>query len=169
MVPTPALPTRTSSLLEALTGQRDQGVQVLTPGHVGADLHRRATRLLDPGHQLRQTLGPARAEDESRTAPGEQQRGRLADTAAGSRDRHHLALDSGHEAVPSFPLSAPGFEARGPRLMDERRRRYPQGQPTGADTTVQGRPHRVTACAARAHQRVSGSLNLVSRARLFWN
>jgi hypothetical protein len=32
---------------EALTGQRDQGLQVLLPGHVGANLHGRATQVLN--------------------------------------------------------------------------------------------------------------------------
>lgn len=95
-------------LAEPLRGQLDEASEIVAPPHVGAGEGCLSARSNNSVGESMKPIRPARAEHELRAPLGQQERGGLADSAAGAGDDDHLALNFPHEVrLRSLRLSAP--------------------------------------------------------------
>ena len=98
----PALLTRTSSLPKRSQASSTKGDEVVAPRNVSAGEGRLTAGRRYASSESLQPVQPAGAKHELRSALGEQERGRLADAAAGAGDGDDLAVDSRHAAYLLF-------------------------------------------------------------------
>jgi hypothetical protein len=91
-----------------LTCQLDEVGEVIAPSHVRLCIGDFSARILDAGRQRLKAVRSARAKYDLRTALSEQERSRLANSAARAGDCDHFAFDSQHGVFPFQSLRFAG-------------------------------------------------------------